>query len=177
MLNLKGDLIKLRALEPEDLELLFNIENNREFWEISSTVTPYSRFILKQYLENSHRDIYEVKQLRLVICNSNDEEPLGLIDLFDFEPKHKRAAIGILIENEEDRGRGYAAEALDLLCRYCFEQLDFHQLYANVGADNIPSQRLFEKIGFNLAGRKKDWNLVNGKFKDELLYQLIQNVH
>lgn len=173
MLSLQGNHIKLRALEPEDLELLFNIENNREFWEISSTVTPYSKYILKQYLENSHRDIYEVKQLRLVICKAEDSRPVGLIDIYDFEPKHKRGAIGILIENKEDRGKGYAAEALHLLCEYCFGQLDVHQLYANVGAENIPSQRLFEKAGFTLVGNKKDWNLVNGKFKDELLYQLI----
>ena len=177
MLSLQGKQINLRALEPEDLELLFNIENNREFWEISSTVTPYSKYILKQYLENSHRDIYEVKQLRLVICKGEDNRPMGLIDLFDFEPKHKRAAIGILIQNEGDRGKGYGAEALEILCEYCFNQLDFHQLYANVGAENVPSQGLFEKAGFSLVGSKKDWNLVNGKFRDELLYQLIQNVH
>lgn len=177
MLDLKGTSVCLRALEPEDLELLFNIENNREFWEISTTLTPYSRYILKQYLENSHRDIYEVKQLRLVICRADDKSPLGLIDLFDFDPKHKRAAIGILIENNQNRGKGYGGEALELLSSYCFHQLDLHQLYANVGADNLPSQKFFERAGFTLVGSKKDWNLVNGKFKDELLYQLITNVH
>ena len=93
MLSLQGEIINLRALEPEDLELLFNIENNKEFWEISTTITPYSKFILRQYLENSHRDIYDVKQLRLVICKAADNEPVGLIDLFDFDPRHKRAAI------------------------------------------------------------------------------------
>lgn len=177
MLSLKGDTVKLRALEPEDLELLFNIENNKEFWEVSSTTTPYSRFILKQYLENSHRDIYEVKQLRLVICNAETDEPLGLIDLFDFDPRNKRASVGILIENNRNRGKGYGAEALALLREYAFQQLDLHQLVANVGADNLPSQKLFEKAGFELVGTKKDWNLVNGKFKDELLYQLISHVH
>lgn len=177
MLSLQGEIINLRALEPEDLELLFNIENNKEFWEISTTITPYSKFILRQYLENSHRDIYDVKQLRLVICKAADNEPVGLIDLFDFDPRHKRAAIGILIENGQDRGKGYGAEALALLCEYCFQQLDLHQLVANVGADNIPSQKLFEKAGFLLVGKKKDWNLINGKFKDELLYQLIEHVH
>ena len=93
MLSLQGEIISLRALEPEDLELLFNIENKKEFWEIITTITPYSKFILRQYLENSHRDIYDVKQLRLVICKAVDNEPVGLIDLFDFDPRHKRAAI------------------------------------------------------------------------------------
>lgn len=177
MLSLQGKSVKLRALEPEDLELLFNIENNKEFWEISTTITPYSKYILKQYLENSHRDIYEVKQLRLVICRIADNKPLGLVDLFDFDPKNKRASIGILIENDQNRGKGYGAEALDLLRDYSFQQLDLHQLVANVGVDNLPSQKLFENAGFLLVGKKKDWNFVNGKFKDELLYQLIENVH
>lgn len=176
MLTLKGKNIYLRALEPEDLEFVFTVENNESFWEISAQSAPYSRFLLKQYLENSHRDIYEVKQLRLVI-STNDEVAIGLIDLFDFEPKHKRAGIGILINDQEMRGKGYGEEALQLLCRYCFVHLALHQVYAGVGAGNFPSRRLFEKTGFRQTGRKKQWNFVNGNFEDELLYQLINNVH
>ena len=96
MLTLKGEKLYLRALEPEDLEFLHELENNEEFWEVSATQAPFSKYILKKYLENSHLDIYEIKQLRLVICNLKDQ-PIGLIDIFDFEPQHHRAAIGILI--------------------------------------------------------------------------------
>lgn len=176
MLTLYGDAVFLRALEPGDFDLVFSVENNEEFWEISTNSTPYSRQIIKEYLANAHRDIYEVKQLRLVICR-NDKTPVGLIDLFDFEPKHRRAAVGILISNKEDRGKGFGREALGLLCSYSFNHLALNQVYANVGIDNVRSQKLFENAGFKLAGHKKDWNLVHGKFKDELLYQLITNVH
>ena len=65
MQTLQGKHISLRALEPEDLEFLFQIENNESFWEVSHTQTPFSKFLLKQYLENAHLDIYEAKQLRL----------------------------------------------------------------------------------------------------------------
>ena len=65
MTTLQGEHINLRALEPEDLSFLFQIENNEEFWEISHTQTPFSNFILKQYLENAHLDIYEAKQLHI----------------------------------------------------------------------------------------------------------------
>ena len=81
MLTLKGEKLYLRALEPEDLEFLHELENNEEFWEVSATQAPFSKYILKKYLENSHLDIYEVKQLRLVICNL-DHRPIGLIDIF-----------------------------------------------------------------------------------------------
>ena len=176
MLTLRGNKIFLRALEPEDLDLLFRIENNEGFWEISTTNTPYSQYVLKQYLRNAHKDIYEIKQLRLVICK-NDETPIGLIDVFNFEPKHKRAAIGILIDNEDERGKGYGSEALRLLCDYCFQHLNCHQVYANVAIDNKASQQLFLKKGFEQCAVKKDWNFVGGVFKDELTYQLIKNVH
>ncbi|MFC5044638.1 GNAT family N-acetyltransferase [Aquimarina hainanensis] len=172
MLSLKGTHIFLRALEPEDLDFLYRVENNVEVWEMSSTQTPYSRFLIKQYLENAHLDIYEAKQLRLVIC-SNEEKVLGLIDLFDFDPIHQRAGIGILISEEEDRGKGYGAEALKMVVTYAFTILNLHQLYANISEGNIGSMKLFEKEGFVQVGVKKEWNLVKGVYKDEFLYQLI----
>lgn len=176
MHTLKGNKIYLRALEPEDLDFVHEVENTEEFWEISATQVPYSRYLIKKYLENAHRDIYEIKQLRLVICDLNDRA-VGLIDVFDLEPKDRRAAIGILIANPEDRGKGYGPESLSLLCDYCFTHLALHQVYANITADNLPSAKLFENQGFSRVGVKKDWTFVNNEFKDEVLYQLINNVH
>ena len=172
MLTLKGDLVYLRALEPEDLDLLFEVENNEEFWEVSATSAPFSRYILKQYLDNSHKDIFEIKQLRLVICNIAGE-PVGFIDIFDFDPKNRRAALGIVIINRGNRHKGYGTQALELICRYCFTHLGLHQVYANVGDHNVLSKSLFEKAGFVRAATKKDWNLVDGEYKNEITYQLI----
>lgn len=175
MLTLKGENIYLRALEPEDLDFVLEVENTEEFWEISSTRVPYSRYLIKKYIQNSHRDIFEVKQLRLMIC-STDGEKLGMIDVFDLEPRDRRAALGILIVNKEDREKGYGTEVLSLISSYCFSHLGLHQVYANVAADNPASLKLFEKSGFQKVGIKKDWVLTKGKFKDEILYQLI-HVH
>lgn len=172
MLTLKGELVYLRALEPEDLDLLFEVENNEEFWEVSATSMPFSRYILKQYLENSHRDIYDVKQLRLVICE-NAGEPVGFIDIFDFDPKNRRAALGILIINRKNRNKGYGTEALELVCKYCFTHLGLHQVYANVGENNTSSKLLFQKTSFIHTATKKDWNLIDGEYKDEITYQRI----
>jgi diamine N-acetyltransferase len=172
MLTLTGEKTYLRALEPEDIDVLYSIENDEEFWEIGSTQTPFSKALLKRYLENAHRDIYDVKQLRLVIC-SKEDEVLGLIDLFDFDPANHRAGIGIIISEKENRGKGHGSEALKLLCEYCFAHLKLHQVYANISDENKKSQELFERIGFEKTGVKKDWNLVNGKYKNEILYQLL----
>ena len=175
MITLKGENIYLRALEPEDLEFVYAIENDETIWQVSNTQTPYSRFLIRQYLENAHQDIYEAKQLRLVICLNNSDNAVGLIDLFDFDPKNNRAGIGILIQNLENRSKGIGKEALGLLISYAFQQLQLHQLYANIDSDNKLSLQLFSKFGFQEIGLKKQWNRINNVYKDEYMFQLINN--
>jgi len=170
---LRGEKSNLRALEPEDLEFLYTIENNESFWEISHTQTPFSKYLLKQYLENAHLDIFEAKQLRLLIEEKSTKRQIGLIDLFDFNPQHKRAGIGILIHPDFQKN-GFAFEALSILIDYAFKYLNVHQLYANITANNSKSISLFTKHKFKKVGIKKDWILSEGKFKDEILFQLIK---
>ncbi|RIA10035.1 diamine N-acetyltransferase [Flavobacteriaceae bacterium MAR_2010_72] len=174
MLTLKGEHINLRALEPEDLEFVYEIENDETIWEISNTIAPFSRFTIKQYLENSHKDIFEVKQLRLVIA-AKSNKALGLIDIFDFDFLNRRAGVGILIKDSKNRQKGYGSEALHLLIAYCKTHLNLHQLYCNVSEDNQVSLKLFQKLGFKVVGLKKDWNHVKGAFKNEYLLQHIFN--
>jgi len=176
MISLRGKDILLRALEPSDLDFLYEVENNEDIWEVSNTITPFSREILKQYLDNAHRDIFDVKQLRLVICLVEENRSIGLIDLFDFDPKHYRVGLGIVISSEVSRGKGYALQALELLCNYAFTYLNVHQVYANITEDNLASLELFKKARFLNAGVKKDWIFSQGKFKNEHLYQLIRDV-
>ncbi|NQU55382.1 MAG: GNAT family N-acetyltransferase [Bacteroidetes bacterium] len=164
--------ISLRPLEPKDIELLYEWENNIEIWELSNTKTPFSKHILAQYLLESAKDIYETKQLRLIIQNE-DLKPLGAIDLFDFEPYHLRAGVGVLIHNNSDKNKGYASDALKALSNYTFEILGLKQLYANITTDNTNSIKLFEKSGFKQIGIKKDWIKTTSGWKDEILFQKI----
>ena len=176
MVTLKADNCYLRALEPEDLDFIYKVENDETVWQVSNTITPYSRFLIKEYLENSHKDIYEVKQLRMVICN-NVHKAVGLIDLFDFDIKNKRAGIGILIKDERNRFQGFGKSALKMMINYAFNHLNLHQLFCNISEDNKPSIALFEQQGFTQIGLKKDWNFTNGKYTNEYLYQILNNVH
>jgi diamine N-acetyltransferase len=168
--------ISLRALEPEDLELLYEWENNISYWILSSTVVPFSKFTLKRYLKDSHKNIYESGQLRLMIDHIHDKTTIGTIDVFDFDPFHKRAGIGILIANEEYRRKGYATMALKCLIDYCFNTLQLHQLYCNILANNCESLDLFKKIGFEQSGLKKDWVKTSEGYIDEYLFQLINKI-
>jgi diamine N-acetyltransferase len=174
MKSLKGEKVYLRALEPNDLEFVYRVENDLKIWEVSNNQTPYSRFLIKQYLENAHQDIYEAKQLRLAICIEHDFPAVGLIDLFDFDPKNHRAGVGIVIQNAIHRNSKIGSEALELIINYAFYHLNLHQLYANIGVENEGSIALFTKFGFENIGIKKDWNLVNGLYQDEALFQLVK---
>ena len=173
MKTLKGNDIYIRALEPNDLEFIYGIENDQSIWEVSNTNTPYSRFLVKQYLENAHQDIYEAKQLRLAICQDQDFPAVGLVDLFDFDPKNNRAGVGIVIQGTENRNQNIGSEALDLLIEYAFSNLNLHQLFANITTNNEASLQLFSNFGFHKIGIKKDWNKIKGTFVDEVLFQLI----
>ncbi len=164
--------IRLRALEPEDIDILFEWENDTEIWEISNTFEPFSKYILAKYIKDSQRDIYESKQIRMII-ETLEGIPVGAIDLFDFDPFHFRAGIGILIHSKNDRKLGYATNALELLCNYASDYLRMHQLYANITEDNITSIHLFKKVGFELVGVKKEWRRTLNGWKNELMFQKI----
>ncbi|TMM53628.1 GNAT family N-acetyltransferase [Maribacter algarum] len=173
MLKLKGEHIYLRAIEPDDLKFLYELENDTAIWEVSGTATPYSKHVLQLYLDNAHRDIYDVKQLRLCICNL-ERKVVGLIDLFDFDPKNNRAGLGIVIKDSNSRNQGIGNESIRILVDYGFSILNLHQIFANVAEDNEASIHLFEKLGFHKVGVKKDWILVNGGYKNEILFQKIK---
>ncbi len=171
---LENDIIRLRAPELSDLDLLYQWENDTTTWIAGTTLTPFSKQVLAKYLETAQLDIFETKQLRLMIdLKKEKNRTIGSIDLFDFDPFHNRAGIGILIANKTDRGKGLASIALKILIDYCFEILGMHQLYCNIATDNAVSIKLFESNGFKLIGTKKDWSRQGKIFTDEYLLQLI----
>ncbi len=171
---LKGKNIELRALEPDDVDLLYQWENDEAIWHLSNTIAPFSRFVLEQYVLNAHQDIFTAKQLRLMIDKFGEEKnvTIGSIDLFDFDPVNKKAGIGVLIINSE-RKKGYASESLELLTDYCFNTLHLHQIYCNITEFNSPSLNLFKKHGFEIIGLKKEWLHIKDKWVDEYILQLI----
>ncbi len=173
---LTGNNIRLRALEPSDVDLLYSWENNSEIWCVSNTLVPFSRFVLEKYVADAHMDIFQARQLRLMIDHVDDEgrhETIGAIDLYDFDPMHRRAGIGILISEEKNRNRGFASEALQLLINYSFTVLQLHQLFCYIDCDNKISIKLFEKFRFKITGEKKDWHKTPGGWRSEYMLQLI----
>lgn len=189
-MRLEGRSVTLRAVEPHDVEQLYRWENDVALWAVSGTSEPFSREQMARFVERQLEgaDLLRTGQLRLMIEARQDEKAaagevgrnaagngalhtVGAVDLFEYDPIHRRAGVGILIYGAEDRRRGYARETLEILCRYAREQLHLHQLWCTVGADNMASLGLFRNAGFIEAGRKRDWIWTPGGYHDEVIFQ------
>ena len=168
------DQLYLRALVATDIDFLLKIENDPSLWQVSNTQAPFSKAVLEAYITHAQEDIFTAKQQRFVLTNSV-QAPLGLIDLYDFDSVHRRAGVGIVIE-EVNRGKGWAKQALALIEEIAFTHLQLHQLYAGVGADNTASLALFEKAGYAQTAVKKEWNFYNNRYHDEVVFQKIKHV-
>jgi diamine N-acetyltransferase len=170
-------MIRLRAIEKSDLEYIYNWENDPSNWSYSYTYTPFSKDVLKLYIEQAGQDIYTSKQLRLMIDleDNGNVKTIGCVDLFDFEPRHQRAGVGILIGDEANRKNGYASEALKQLISYAFTTLNLNQLFCNIAVDNTASLVLFTNHGFSIIGTKKQWLHINNNWVDEHTLQLLRS--
>jgi len=164
---------KLRAPEPEDLSCMMEFENTPTLWEVSNVTGPYSRFHLKQYIETNQNDLFEDKQLRLMIENV-DKQVVGIIDICKFDPFHNRAEVGIVIASKH-RASGIGELSLLLLIEHCFEYLGIHQLYAYIDVTNEPCKRLFKKCGFKECAYLKDWMRTGKDYRDVVIVQRINS--
>ena len=170
---LESEIVRLRALEPEDVDLLYKWENDTNVWKVSHTTAPFSRHILRQFIDNQKYDIFETRQMRLIIEEKEGNRPVGTIDLFDIDPYNRRAGVGILIYDKKDKCQGYASNALQVLIRYCFMILNLNQLFCHILFDNTASLNLFRSKGFLTIGIKREWVKTTSGWLDEYMLQLI----
>ena len=167
---LENENIILRAVEPEDLDRLYIWENNSQLWDVGNTRNPYSRFVLKQYIVDSDKDIYETKQLRLMMVSKVTGETVGTVDLFDFEIHNSRIALGLFVD-AAFQGKGFAKASLKLVEEYVFDYLKINQLYCHIAQNNTASIRMFEQENFEKTGILKQWVKTIEGFENIILFQ------
>ena len=176
-MNIEGNICRLRALEPEDLDVMYGWENDTNLWRVSGTVAPFSRHMLSRLVEEQQFDIYATRQMRLVIEAKDGDscqpgEAIGAVDIFEFDPLNRRAGVGIVV-SPDFRQKGYAADALITLERYAKEVLQLHQLWSSVAEDNTACYGLMLKCGYKECGRRREWILSAEGALDEILLQRI----
>ncbi len=164
-------MVHLRAMEPEDLDLLYRIENDPSLWAVGVTNVPYSRYLLHDYIATATANAYADGQVRLII-ETDKGETVGVADLVNISPAHRRAEVGIVIERHHRR-QGYATETLDLLAYYALRTLHLHQLYAVIAVDNTTSINLFSRQGFTRTAQLPDWLFDGRTYCDAVLLQRV----
>ena len=169
---LSNEIVTLRALEPTDLETLYNWENDTALWVVSDTVAPYSREALWHYLQNYTGDIYAQRQLRLMITLTSDGTPVGTIDFLNFDPLNNRAELGLFIAPDQ-RGQRLGRQALELLTAYAREHLGLRQLYVFIALDNTVCLKMFEDYGYRRVGEIKSWVKRGSDYRDVAMLQMI----
>ena len=170
---MKNDILTLRAIEPEDLEILYEWENDSSIWIYGDTLTPYSKYAIKQYIVDSSQDIFTTKQLRFMVVANLDQRTIGTIDLFDFSPNDRRVSVGVLIHDISDRSKGYGDVTLKLIMEYCSSILNIHTIHCNILSENKPCIQLFRNNDFTYVGTLKDWMFINNKWHNIEVYTKI----
>lgn len=166
---MNDDKISLRALEPTDLDTLYRWENDANLWAVSDTSAPYSRQVLWSYLEQYTADIYQSRQLRLMIVDG-DGQAVGTVDFYHFDALNNRAEMGLYVAPEL-RGRGYGCAALRLALRYAEAHVGMRQVYVYIRTDNIGCLRLYEQAGFRTVGTLQSWVKRGHAYHDVMLLQ------
>lgn len=159
----------LRALEPEDLDLLYTIENDRSQWWIGTQTAPYSRYRLRDYIANTDSDIYKDEQVRFII--EDEGAAVGIVDLFNFSARNSRAEIGIALMREA-QGRGLARKAVNDIIEYARDVISLHQVYGIIPESNSASIRMLEACGFTQTACLKDWLQHGQKYENAVMMQL-----
>ena len=163
--------VKLRAIEPEDLDLLYRIENDVKLWNVGTSNVPYSRYTLHDYVANASDDIYTDRQVRMMVENA-EGEIVGIVDVVNFDPSNCRAEVGLIIL-DAFRRHGYGSSTLEQISDYALKVLHLHQLYVYVDCRNEASVNLFRNSGYQESARIKDWLYDGRDYHDALMMQLV----
>ena len=161
--------VKFRAIEPEDLDLLYRIENDRKLWNVGTSNVPYSRYALHDYVAHASSDIYTDRQVRMII-ETTEGENVGIVDLVDFDPSNRRAEVGLIIL-DAFRRRGYGRSTLAKIADYALDVLHLHQLYAIIDVQNETCLQMFRQMGYHESSRLKDWLFDGREYRDAIVMQ------
>ena len=99
---------------------------------------------------------------------------IGSVSYHTWAFEHFRAEIGYALNEDQFKNKGYMYEALLAILHYGFREMKLNRVEALIGPDNIASQSLVKKLGFQYEGNLREHYLKNGKFEDSWAYSLLR---
>lgn len=174
MIYIKSKQLILRSIQLKDLDFLFEVENDTNYFHLSDSFGPYTHEQLANYIQSASTSIAQAKQYRFVIATV-DDMPIGFLDLYDYDAVNKTVGLGIIIYNKSFRNKGFAKKAITLVTDYCFYKLALKYIEVAVLATNENSLLLFKSLGFIKYNEKAVWNTYLKTNKLMQYFKLIKN--
>jgi len=124
-------------------------------------------------LASAKKTVEELKEYRFAMVLIDGDVLIGQISLHDVDHLNRNAFLGIVIGGEEHRNKGYGTEAVRLVLDYGFKTLNLHNIMLSVYADNHAAIACYKKVGFQEAGRRREWVFKNGKYIDKIYMDIL----
>ena len=176
MIYIQHKRLTLRSIEKQDIDFLFQVENDLKYFHLSDSYGPYTKEELLNYIHQAKAPLTKAKQYRLVICLPSNE-PIGFLDLYAYNENEKSIGLGIIIYDKNYRNKGFAKTAITLINQWCFNTGMIQAIFADVLATNQNSLLLFRALGFKQYKIIDKWNPYLKVFKQMICLKLESNTY
>jgi RimJ/RimL family protein N-acetyltransferase len=157
--------VVVRPMRPDDADLLVRWQTDPEVmtgWALPQPILPHNAFTQDLAVRFTQFDV----EGNFII--EGDGLPVGRIGFSNFDERHRSAELLTYIGEPGEQGKGYAASAIKSLVRYLFHQRRLHRLELTALSWNVRARRLYEGLGFQLEGTRRDYDFFNGRWHDEI---------
>ncbi len=170
---LEGTLVRLRAVEPEDLDNAYKWANDREVtrW-LTSPRYPVSRKAEQQGIDDAPTNSFG--DVRLAI-ETNDGKHIGGINLHRINPEDRKASLGIMIGEKDQWSNGYGTDAIMTLLGFAFDEMNLHRVLLHAFADNERAIGCYQRCGFRAEVRLRQEVYQNGRYYDVVVMGVLES--
>jgi len=175
--NLKSGRLLLRRLKISDIEAMYEYTSDPKVTQYLEWPEHTQISLTKSFVINAI-EAYEIEKHAFLwaIELISEAKMIGVIRVFDYSPKNKRAEISYIL-NPAYQGKGYIGEAIDTFLNYCFYDLSIQRIQAKCTIDNVSSEKVMQKAGMQREAIMKKFFYMDDEFKDALLYAVTDTMY
>lgn len=170
-----GNRVRLRAVEHKDLPLFVAWLNDPEVTQGLTVYLPLSNAHEEKWFENMIDRPMDEQPMVIEVLQDDSWRPVGNCGFHNLDWRCKSAEVGIFIGEKEMWNQGFGSEAMRLLLMHGFETLNLNRIALDVYATNPRAIRSYEKVGFQLEGRKRQAMFKAGQYIDILLMSVLRS--
>jgi RimJ/RimL family protein N-acetyltransferase len=168
----EGQLVRLRAREPEDEPLLYRWFNDPEVTEFLVVRYPLSHATEREFIEGAHSIAYN--RASFGVETLAEGRLIGGVSLEHANPENRSATLGIALGDKTFWNGGYGTDTMRTICRFGFEMMNLHRIELDVYASNARARAVYEKVGFKDEGLRRDALFKYGRYHDLVVMGLIE---